>query len=1703
VSRAGDAGVQGSAFMNAYERRRRLAPVIWLMIFSMAMPPAWMSSAFATSNLRLSSFSRDTKLETFRNPQFSGSNGSRFLGTVGPQSLIGSGGDSFRNPDTRGYGSVAEPAAHWISYKGRVEWTDNDLRMPGVGLPLIFQRIYRGSVATYDGPLGHEWEFNWNKRIEYDTSGGTTRAWFYELGRREEYPYSGGSYSSPIGRYDTLTRTGTPEYVRTDREGIVETYEQEPGAAASFRLKEIEDLDSNTLTFFYDSDSILTKVTDTLARDTTLAHDSNGRITSITDSASRVWTYAYDGSGYLTAVRTPIVDVNGNNSADPGDFLSGKTTTYKYDGSNRLTEVARPGDGGTGKWIWAYDGSGRITKETRSGKDITLAYDDTNHNVTVTDRMADKTVYWYDNGHEGNLITKRQVYWDATHYYETTFAYDSAGNVTSVVFPKGNILNYTFDGSGNVLTVQFKKDAIDGGPITWHYTWVTNARLSTLQDPNGNVWDYNYDGSGNLTTKTAPSVTLPDSAHGTIVETWAYNSSGQVTRHTDPCGTITDTSYTTVNSKSAYADQITRDSGMGKLNLITDYNYDSAGNVTSVTDPRSNTTTYTVNALNQVVQAVEPLSVTKTTIYDANDRVITTTASNDTTVGNGTFTVVKSYDAQDNLTSVVEDLTSGASVTTAYAYDDNDRLTKVTSPVGNETVYGYDSRDLQTSVTRKAASSPNDAVAATVYDENGNRVTVTDPNGNNTVYAYDGYDRLTQTTRPQGNYVTDVLDASGNVLTRSHYNVGATKLVETVLSYDEDNRLYQTDTLAKKADLSTNIGDGTQTKTIHRDEMGRVLSHSGDVCGCSLYEHVYDAVGRQVTSKDPMGVSDPTRNLVVSEYDANGNVTKSTRKERSQATGVEADKDIITEFVFDARNRMVTRKERLDLSTTMDTVYSYGVRDQLTRVVDGNGDEKRFEHNERLWKTKEILENGAADVVTEYTYDNDGRLLTYTAKNSTTGDQNTVYTYDKLDRVVTAAWPVGGSHVYTYDKAGNRISTTDPNGTVTVGGYDSNNRLTSRTMSLATNVVGATSHAFGYDGMNRMTSADSSEGMSFSTAIVRTFNTLGKIETEKQVIDGYNSGAGRTITYAWDEEGNKVSTTYPVGGTAIAYTRDALDRVDQITRAGSQVIDYTWNGGRVIKSEYPGSHTTMLYDGYGRVTDIHHKDTSSGHTLARFTYGYDSSSQIIAWDRYYYDDVNNTRITGNHLDEGYQFSYDGAKRLVSVLRGVATADITKTFAANVAASPQAYRHLIEYKLDPTGNRLTRQLDGSNDVTYAHNMANEMTTEGANTLTYNNNGDWTGTSNEYRYAWNDQFGRYIKAGSPAVTYTWHYDALGRRVEFEDSSFPTRTQRYYYDGDQMVEVARWSGSAETALKQFVFGDRLDDLVMYVDVANNLTYYAHKDHLGSVAALVDSSGAIQEGYRYNEYGETTIVDNTFAKLTTTTTSPVGCPYRYTGREEHNSVGAYGDDWYYYRAREYRPEAGEFIQRDSVIGSANSRYMYADGRPIINIDPFGKDAVHSDQPVGNFVDPRCPNKDFTKDVANSADNKPGGCTYISCSCPASVMGTDCMNTVLASKNFQSDMDKLLPPDLQGKKCDVICINQEWYGNMNKQNYCQKNQNNVTHKKCPSFMYTMAHEFGHVNNNSGSDLAACYYANDMKLCTAIQGGPDGEQETCYDYLNH
>jgi RHS repeat-associated protein len=220
------------------------------------------------------------------------------------------------------------------------------------------------------------------------------------------------------------------------------------------------------------------------------------------------------------------------------------------------------------------------------------------------------------------------------------------------------------------------------------------------------------------------------------------------------------------------------------------------------------------------------------------------------------------------------------------------------------------------------------------------------------------------------------------------------------------------------------------------------------------------------------------------------------------------------------------------------------------------------------------------------------------------------------------------------------------------------------------------------------------------------------------------------------------------------------------------------------------------------------------------------------------------------------------------------------------------------------------------------------------------GNFTGSGNALSYAWNNQLGRYIKAGSPAVTHRWYFDALGRRIQWSGD----RTHRYYYDGEQIVEHVEWNGSTESPRKLCVWGERIDDLLLYqFHVPNpDEVSYAHEDHLGSVAVLADETGAIREGYRYWEWGQTTIVDASFVKLTTNE-GPSRNNVRYAGRDQYTVLGDVNDTWYHNRARAYRTGWGRFTGRDRITSA--HLYLYVNASPIVYADPLG---LEGDKVIG-----------------------------------------------------------------------------------------------------------------------------------------------------------
>ncbi len=108
---------------------------------------------------------------------------------------------------------------------------------------------------------------------------------------------------------------------------------------------------------------------------------------------------------------------------------------------------------------------------------------------------------------------------------------------------------------------------------------------------------------------------------------------------------------------------------------------------------------------------------------------------------------------------------------------------------------------------------------------------------------------------------------------------------------------------------------------------------------------------------------------------------------------------------------------------------------------------------------------------------------------------------------------------------------------------------------------------------------------------------------------------------------------------------------------------------------------------------------------------------------------------------------------------------------------------------------------------------------------------------------------------------------------------------------------------------------------------------DALGSVTATVDSSGNLQNTYRYKPYGEQLAKTGTAADPKFTWVGSLG--YRQTGRKHSDT---------YVRARHYGSTVGRWTTKDPIgfDGRDWNLYRYVANNPIHGVDPSGLQTQH-----------------------------------------------------------------------------------------------------------------------------------------------------------------
>jgi RHS repeat-associated protein len=369
---------------------------------------------------------------------------------------------------------------------------------------------------------------------------------------------------------------------------------------------------------------------------------------------------------------------------------------------------------------------------------------------------------------------------------QTQYFYDSHGNLSTIIFPDGNQINFTYN-LGNKLTAI--QDNL-GNKIIYQYDVEGNRSHEEIQDPQGTLkkyLDFTYDAYNDLKRIINPDSTYTEYTYDgrknptaskdprNNSTTYAYDAISRIKQMTQPLSTITLYGYDTQDNQASVIDpngnttQYWSDD-FGRKNQanspdtgITDYLYDEAGNLTQRFDAKETVVNYTYDALNRLTAIQFP--------SDPNQNVFFTYDSTSVTYGIGRLTgrtdpsgsYTFYYDANGNL--IREDKTIGSILyTTQYTYNNNNILTSITYPSGRTITYTLDQigRILQVSTTLNG--NPKTLASDITYLPYGGITGLTYGNGLSLTQGYDNQYRISSIITGSIQDRAYGYDANGNIM---------------------------------------------------------------------------------------------------------------------------------------------------------------------------------------------------------------------------------------------------------------------------------------------------------------------------------------------------------------------------------------------------------------------------------------------------------------------------------------------------------------------------------------------------------------------------------------------------------------------------------------------------------------------------------------------------------------------------------------------------------------------------------------------------------------------------------------------------------------------------------------------------------------------------------------------------------------------------
>jgi RHS repeat-associated protein len=1002
--------------------------------------------------------------------------------------------------------------------------------------------------------------------------------------------------------------------------------------------------------------------------------------------------------------------------------------------------------------------------------------------------------YWrLDNADEqGNQATVGIQ--DATRTRGVQYSYQTASlyNGASVTFlPNGS------DAAGKPGGLLLSETAANGA-VT-QYTCNTSGDRLTMLDPVGLKTTYGYDHLGRpVSTNLSSDVGGQHVDYGTT--TTAFNNVSLPNTVTAAAVTnpITGVSHTAVTTYT-YDDgarltkQVVSDSTGADVARTTQWGYDPAGRLTSITTPDNAVTTQTWDAEGNVASVTRASGLVLTYQYNDRHQLLETDATG------------ANVDPMDPSATLL--------VLDSRTYDPAGRPASLVDAMGRETDYTYFGDNLPATEVRVQRDANGNVTASTTlssyaFDAAGYQSSETLAGGATTTYTRDPAGYLTGETldpsglarhmayarNPDGSLASGTLtgpESPGRSETASYtYDAVGRLLTETVANPGGTPASLTTTTVRDPRGLPTRVTDPAGTATSYTYDAHQQLA---TVTGAARDTWVNGVLTTGVAPVTTLGRDtfdevtdqrDPSGALVHGTFDPMGRSTSVTLPGYTPPGGTAI--TATTQRQYDSQGYLIQTTDPLNRVTTY-TRDRYGT--VLTRTdpdPDGAGPKPAPVWTYGYDRDGELL--STADPTggqTSATYDVFGRQATSSVSDRDTGQTvwfTTTFGYDDAGNLTRTTSALNHTGTATYNAAGELTRTTDPTNRFMQYSHDMAGRVTGTAMgqgSAFANPVGVdtfdlagrrTAHSdcttntsggcatvlrtqtWAYDGAGRVTQSTTGAGRTVANA----YDGAGQLTSVSQRTDPADPATAVTVQFGYDSLGHRTRLV-DGNGNATTYTFNVWglpeSTIEPATLANPGAADRTWTtaydaAGQSTVDTLPGGVTrTRGYDADGRLTD--ETGTGAAATTAARHVDHDAVGRL-------------TKVSGPAGDTTYTYNDRG------LLTHTSGPGIT------VSATYDAEDHLIS-RTDPTGTGV-----------FTYDAAGRLATV-ADPL--------TGKTATYGYT---PFGEPASVtygtGQPSRTYT--YDNLNR-LATDTWAAPGGTTlastTYTYDNDNLLSTKNTSGYA----------------------------------------------------------------------------------------------------------------------------------------------------------------------------------------------------------------------------------------------------------------------------------------------------------------------